>query len=250
MPITANLQPAAGGHVTVVLTVAQRESRRKRRAAAALDAAASACNATLCFDLGSFSGMMNQAEMAALARQMVECYGYNRRLASPFGFAVAGLQHADSQLLEALSVHSWEQWVLWRIAEPPWAAAAFSGKRLVYLTADAPEALGDETFDDNLVLIIGGLVDHASGQAGGARVGAALRVAEDAAACGAGHALHTARLPLDTFVTVRKPSLTCIACVQILAGFAASGAAADWGAAVREAPAMRCAPLKKYVRWK
>jgi hypothetical protein len=71
-------------------------------------------------------------------------------------------------------------------------------------------------------------------------VGEALRVAE-------AHGVRTARLPLDDLVSVRKTSLTCLAVFQILAGFAASG---DWATAVREAPAMHCAPLRKYVRWK
>ena len=61
------------------------------------------------------------------------------------------------------------------------------------------------------------------------------------------HGLRTARLPLDEMVTVRKPALTCLAVFQILAGYAAAN---DWGVAVREAPAMQCAPLRKYVSWK
>ena len=58
--------------------------------------------------------------------------------------------------------------------------------------------------------------------------------------------VRAARLPIDDYVTVRKPSLTCLAVMQILCGFASTR---DWGVAVRETPAMRCAPLKKYVTW-
>ena len=113
-------------------------------------------------------------------------------------------------------------------------------RRLVYLSSDAEQALSaEEAADASTVLIIGGLVDHAAGHAGGSRVGAALRVADQV------H-VRACRLPIEPYVTVRKPSLTCTAVVQILAGVAATG---DWGSAVREAPAMRCAPLRKYVRW-
>ena len=59
--------------------------------------------------------------------------------------------------------------------------------------------------------------------------------------------VRTARLPIEDHVVVRKPSLTCLAVVQILAGYMRSR---DWGAAVRNAPAMSVAPLKKYVQWK
>ena len=70
--------------------------------------------------------------------------------------------------------------------------------------------------------------------------GVALGVAEE-------HGVATARLPLDELVTVRKPALTCLACFQIVAGWQRCG---DWARAVREAPAMHCAPMRKYVVWK
>ena len=126
------------------------------------------------------------------------------------------------------------------------------------------------------VLVIGGLVDHANVAE---RVGAACRVAQvrmrtDACAAAArrttpphtpllrrlhsdrrarpistqAHGIRTARLPIDEFISIRKTSLTCLACVQILANAIANGG--DWWAAVRDAPALRCAPMRKYVHWK
>jgi len=71
-------------------------------------------------------------------------------------------------------------------------------------------------------------------------VGAALRIAT-------AQGVRSARLPIDDIVRVRKTSLTCLAVVQILAGYARTG---DWVQAVQEAPAMNSAPLRKYVVWK
>jgi tRNA (guanine9-N1)-methyltransferase len=207
-----------------------REPRRQRRGRAALAAAAS--SATLAFDLGSFCGAMSGGEMAALAKQLALCYGANRRLERPFRLSLCGLG-AAAPVAAALETHGWVNWVVAREERPPWLA--FPRERVVYLTADAEEPLLDVQPDD--VLIIGGLVDYENCEA---RVGEALRLAR-------AHGLRTARLPLDAHVAVRKTSLTCHAVVQILAGFTTCR---DWGRAVREAPAMHQAPLKKYVTWK
>ena len=40
--------------------------------------------------------------------------------------------------------------------------------------------------------------------------------------------------------------LTCVAVFQMLLGWRETR---DWGRAVREAPAMHCAPMRKYVTW-
>ena len=82
--------------------------------------------------------------------------------------------------------------------------------------------------------VIGGLVDHKPKPG----------VSESRAAR---HSVRCARLPLDEYLSLRKPALTCLAVFQILNGFVATG---DWGRVVREAPAMSCAPMRKYVHWK
>ena len=138
---------------------------------------------------------MSEAEISALARQLVQCYGFNRSLPKPFRFALAGLSTADA-VTAALNVHSAHNWTLQREDAPPWEC--FPGKTLIYLSGDAEEPLGaHEPLNSDVVLVIGGLVDHSAGHAGGARVGAALRVAES-------HRIRACKLPIENFVTVRK----------------------------------------------
>ena len=217
----------------------KRVNRRQRKAAVAAASAGSA--AILCFDIGSFDAVQTDGEVHALSRQIVQSYGFNRSATCPFRFALAGFATA-SRITEALETHSSHNWLVRREELAPWDAfPASCGWRLLYLSADADAVLdADAVQNCKSVLIIGGLVDQAGGHAGGARVGEAHRVAEK-------QSIQTARLPIDDYVVVRKPSLTCLAVVQILAGVAATGC---WKRAVQEAPAMRCAPLKKYVRWK
>jgi tRNA (guanine9-N1)-methyltransferase len=186
------------------------------------------------FDVGSFAELMSEGECSALARQIVQIYGYNRSLPSPFSLALAGLARAGP-IMSALEIHSANHWVLRREERPPWEV--FDHASLCYLSSDAEASLTDaDVLQPGRVLVIGGLVDHADGQAGGSRVGAAVGVAS-------AHGVRTARLPIDEFVVVRKPSLTCLAVVQIIAAYRTCR---DWGRAVRDAPAMRHAPLRKY----
>ena len=226
-----------GTQVSLSLSVGMRQPRRQRRAAAAVAAASRSCAPVLCFDVGSFAQMMSEGECAALSRQLTQIYGYNRACDSPFTLAFAGLASARP-VLRALETHGYSQWVLTRENGPPWEA--FERSALIYLCAEADEPLTADMVQPGSVLVVGGLVDYADGHAGGSRVGAALAVARE-------QGVRTARLPIEPYVVVRKPSLTCLAVVQILSNFAASR---DWGAAVREAPAMSAAPLRKYVRWK
>ena len=182
---------------------------------------------------------MSDNEISALSRQLQSIYGYNRSLPQPFTLCLAGLQSA-ARIINALQVHRAENWVIRREDSPPWVA--FDPGRLIYLSSDAEEPLTAEDVrrEDGCVLVIGGLVDHENGQAGGSRVGAALTVARS-------EGIRARRLPIEAVCVVRKPSLTCLAVAQILAGFFSCG---DWAEAVREAPAMSVAPLRKYVRWK
>lgn len=180
---------------------------------------------------------MGDTEAKALANQLALVYGYNKRLSRPLALALTGLDAASRPALpgqlsicDALAGWGWERWQLRREAGPPWEA--FSHQPVVYLTADSPHVLTE--LRPGVAYIIGGMVDHTP------KPGVSLGVAE-------ANGVATCRLPLDEHVTVRKPALTCLACFQILAGFERCG---DWGRAVREAPAMHCAPMRKYVRWK
>jgi len=215
---------------------------RKRVAAVEAAAAAAAADAaagrvcTICFDLG-LGADMGDTEAKALANQLALVYGYNKRLSRPLALAFSGLDAASTpgapgqlSVCGALAGWGWERWQLRREAGPPWEA--FAQQPLVYLTADSPHVLTE--LKPGVAYIIGGMVDHTP------KPGVSLGVAE-------AHGVATCRLPLDEHVTVRKPALTCLACFQILAGFERCG---DWGRAVREAPAMHCAPMRKYVQWK
>ena len=162
---------------------------------------------------------------------MLSVYGYNRTLARPFSLALAGLAGAQA-ISFALSRHQADNWVLARHDAPPWSADTFGQEReLIYLSSDAEEELsGASVLDRRCVLIIGGLVDYEEGHEGGSRVGAALRVANE-------RRVRAARLPLDEFVRIRKASLTCLAVVQILAGYVRTR---EWG--VQYVRRRRCTP--------
>lgn len=227
----------AGTGVRLDLFARRRVPKRQRAAAAANEAAAG--SATVCYDLGSFAGLMSEAELGALANQLAQSYGFNRALATPFQLHFAGLDAAAAEeaagahgVLRALARHSYENWRVARQPGAPWEVPEYAGRDVVYLSADADEPLAGP-LGAGTVLVIGGLVDYTQ------KPGAARRVADAGG-------VRAARLPLDAYCTVRKPSLTCLAVLQILAGYAATN---DWGRAVREAPAMSCAPLRKYVRW-
>ena len=244
--VSLSLRPGNGLDLVIEILGEGRQPRRKAAAeqAAAAQALADADagrSCLLCFDL-SFGASMCDAEAKALANQLGLCYGYNKRLERPLALAFAGLEQAslpgidDGRLsvCEALHGWGWDRWHVRREVPPPWLA--FPLERQVYLTADAPTVLTD--LEPGMVYIMGGLVDHTP------KPGVALAAAE-------AHRVATARLPLDEFVTIHKASekgtLTCLACFQILAGYERTR---DWGRAVREAPAMHCAPLRKYVVWK
>ena len=83
--VTASLA-AESGLVSLTLSLGPRQSRRKRRAAAALEVAARSDAPILCFDLGSFDNMMSDKECGALARQLVQIYGYNKKFDVNYGY--------------------------------------------------------------------------------------------------------------------------------------------------------------------
>lgn len=230
--VSVRVQAAgSGAELRLFVCLRQRQPRRQRRAAAVAASAEAAGRTVVAFDLGSYASAMTDAEVGAMARQLGLCYGYNRGLPQPFRLALCGLRDA-APVAARLEAHCWRSWVLGRHEEPPWGT--WPAASLVYLSADAEATL--DRIEAGDVLVIGGVVDHANVAS---RVGLARGVAE-------AHAVRTARLPLDGIVSVRKTSLTCLAVLQILANFAESG---DWAAAVREAHALHCAPMRKYVVW-
>ena len=138
----------------------------------------------------------------------------------------------------------------------PWDVVAEEGQRLIYLTADSPHELFTDkstiagareaaSLAEQTVFVIGGLVDRVR------KPGMSF-----ARATAAG--LRTARLPLGRFLRLHVrdvgkvegdatgADITTLAVVQILLLFRETR---DWGLAVSRCPALRCAPLRKYVRW-
>lgn len=133
----------------------------------------------------------------------------------------------------------------------PWAGLPGD---IVYLTADSPNALEDLPAEGRAgaaglsptTYVIGGIVDRVE------KPGLSYRRAVEAG-------LRTARLPLERFLQLRSggkkareggcrraDDVTTLAVVQMLLLFRENG---RWGDAVSRCPALRCAPLRKYVRW-
>ena len=91
--VRATLLATSCGRISLQLAIQKRRvPRRQRKSALAAESAEN--SATICFDVGSFSGMQSDAEIAALARQLVQCYAFNRSLSQPFRFALAGLERS------------------------------------------------------------------------------------------------------------------------------------------------------------
>ena len=110
----------------------------------------------------------------------------------------------------------------------------------MFASADAEEALedvrggpGEEAY------VIGGVVDRLT-----RKPGASLQRAEQSG-------VRSVRLPTaGVLETPRKAdALSCLACVQAMMAFHASPRP-SWGDAFVAAPAMWCAPLRKYVVWR
>mmetsp|Transcript_42790 Transcript_42790/g.96603 ORF Transcript_42790/g.96603 Transcript_42790/m.96603 type:complete len:267 (-) Transcript_42790:14-814(-) len=207
----------------------------------------SSASASLLFDL-NYHEKMNSGEAGSLCRQLQMCYASNKRAARPFQLIMAGegvpsdevtqVGLQTPKLIQILERSSWHRWAGVRkmSSTAPWSE--FPPEKVVYLTADSPDDL--EAIDDHGgVYIIGGLVDHDD------KPGMSYERASS-------YGLRTARLPLDRYVKVHarhaggSPDLTTLAVVQILLLFHETG---DWGLAISRCPAMRSAPLRKYVRW-
>ena len=135
----------------------------------------------------------------------------------------------------------------WEDVPPPSADSAGPGPRsVVYLSADSPNILSEhegaaDPGSDSVVYVVGGIVDRVDkpGLSYGRAVAAGLQ---------------TARLPLERYVKFHKQAgrresgddVTTLAVVQMLLLWREHG---DWGEAISRCPAMRCAPLRKYIRW-
>lgn len=194
------------------------------------------------FDL-AFHHHMNDVESRSLARQLTMCYAANQKSRRPFNLLLSSFTiPADEQgcgvavevqeapMLDILSKQHWERWHVHRTSQEVWDW--FPRDKLVYLTADSPNVL--DRVEPGHMYCIGGLVDHK------VKAGVALERARS-------EGVPTARLPLEPFVDIRKPALSSLAVFQMLGLHFEHG---DWTTAVTQCPAMHCAPIAKYVRWK
>jgi len=130
----------------------------------------------------------------------------------------------------------WESWGVRTVGaeSESWMASLGTSGPIIYLTADSPNEL--ERVEPGSVLVLGGVCDHH------VKPRAALNRAE------ASGVRTTARLPLDRYMRLGKDAhLPLLACAQLL--LLVRETDGDWGAACEACPAMRCAPLRKYVRW-
>jgi hypothetical protein len=209
----------------------------------------SAANETpaILFDLNYLS-MMTDDEHGAICRQLRLSYTSNRRSSRPFniylggaGITASGAQNISTEQakLGVAAAHGhWAQWENVQLIDSasPWECC----KNVTYLCADSPNVLG--TIDTGSTLVIGGLADHTP------KPGASARRAEK-------HGVRTARLPLEQFLKLRSrvdgdgtggADVTTLAVVQILLGWREFG---SWEGSIPACPALRCAPMRKYVRW-
>ena len=253
--------------------------------AAAVEAARS--GGGLVFDL-NYHEHTSPDEAGALCRQLTMSFAANRRAARPFPLLVVGgvgvpesddpaaidaAASADGDhdactssvvdrgtggsevpLVRLLSKSNWwsSPGVYRTGSAMPWAGLPGD---IVYLTADSPNTLEDlpaegragATGISSTTYVIGGIVDRVE------KPGLSYRRAVEAG-------LRTARLPLERFLQLRSggkkagegggcrraDDVTTLAVVQMLLLFRENG---NWGDAVSRCPALRCAPLRKYVRW-
>ena len=228
----------------------------------------------LVFDL-NYPEHTTPDEAGALCRQLTMSFAANRRAARPFPLLVVGgvgvpesdnaadVAASDSSeagvsagdvlpLIRMLSASNW--WTcpgVYRTGSAvPWVGLP---GEVVYLTADSPNVLedlpagGDAAPGPSTVYVVGGIVDRVE------KPGLSY---QRAVAAG----LRTARLPLEKFLQLRSSGkkaqgsgcrraddITTLAVVQMLLLFRENGG--KWGDAISRCPALRCAPLRKYVQW-
>jgi hypothetical protein len=204
---------------------------------------------TLIFDL-NYAAEMTDGEFDGLCRQLRLCYTANRRSAHAFRIVLAGLGlspparsgEPPSPLWVYAQRERWDRWagVELRDDVKPWQASDRPDQRrqVVYLAAESPYRL--DSIHPGATIVIGGLVDHS------AKPG----LSYERATC---HGLTTARLPLGDAIAYNSrggQDITTLAVVQLLLLRQEYRADESWGDAISHCPALRCAPLRKYVRWK
>lgn len=99
---------------------------------------------------------MTPKQLKSLLRQVVFCYGANRRASYPVSLVFSGVQPGSKMHTRLSEQSGYEAWDVKKLAGP--YIESFPRERLVYLTTDSQEVL--QGFDQDKVYIIGGIVDR------------------------------------------------------------------------------------------
>ena len=161
----------------------RRASEAKNATAARLEAAKEV-GVKLAIDM-RWADDQTEREMRSLCFQLGQCYASNRTCPDPCCLYLAGLSEESHSAMRRVTsgVDGWRGAVFDR--RPLLEAFGDEKERVVYLSADAEEELGE--MDRDTVYVVGGMLDHNS------KKGSTQRAAQD-------EGWRSARLPLDKYV--------------------------------------------------
>ncbi|CAK1552089.1 unnamed protein product [Leptosia nina] len=147
-------------------------------------------NVGIILDL-SFDHLMIEKDRYKVIKQLLRCYSINRRSESPLQFHVTSF---GEKIKVDISRHNgYEHWDIEYHEES--YIDVFPKEKLVYLTSESENVI--ESFEDNKLYIIGGLVDHNQHK------GLCYKLAVK-------HGIQHAQLPLDKYVNMKTRKVLTI----------------------------------------
>ena len=168
-----------------------------------------------------FDSLLTDKEKGSLKQQIMYCHALNKRSEHPINFIATGV---SAWLTEELSKVSWGNWPLELLPES--YLDKYPKEKLVYLTADSENEL--DSFDKDMVYIIGGMVDHNR-----------LKMITFNKATEQG--ISTARLPLNKYVKLERSAVLTVNHVAgLILKFLETN---DWGVSIQES-----IPARKYAK--
>ena len=158
----------------------------------------SCCKVSVVFDM-QFSDLMTDRDLGKCLKQIMKCYSYNRRLASPVQLFMTSHQgRVEAEMMRNNGYRNWD----FNFESQPYDSV-FSADKIVYLTAESDNVL--DRLEQDTAYIIGGLVDH-NHQKGLCHEKAVEK------------GIRTARLPIDEFISMKtRKVLTVNHVYEILA---------------------------------
>lgn len=174
-----------------------------------------------------FESSLTDKEKGSLKQQIMYCHALNKGSEHPIEFIATGV---SEYLKEELNKVSWGNWPLELCAEG--YLDKYPKEKLVYLTADSEVEL--ESFDKEMIYIIGGLVDH-------------NRLKMITYNKAKEQEILTARLPLNKYVKLERSAVLTVNHVAgLILKFMETE---DWGLAITDAiPARKYAKLDEEVK--